>query len=221
MTIRQFIRDDYPFRPGAAYSGDSFGLRNQDRIGSIYHPGQDRSGKPSHIIMPFDGRIDWSITGSQWGSLLRIIPAGFPDAEIQVAHTLRYDGSRASHRGSYKQGDELPVYASDIGLTDGSHTHTELIIKNTAKNYAYFRTDGGLVYDGEKIRDHAWIKAHCFAHKMDYQTVFQRLLMQISAWGISEIWHSFCVRDILPEYRNPQWGEGSVIIADTRRYLDL
>jgi len=223
MTIRQFIRDDYPFRPAAGYSGDSFGFRKQSSIGSPLHPGQDRSGNPDHIVMPFDGKLSWNLKpGTAWGSCARIVPDADVHCEIQIAHTIRHDRSRAAiHNYSYNQGDALPIVAGDIGLSAGAHTHTELVVENTAKHYAYFRTEGGLIYADGAIQNDTIIRKHCFRYNLSYAHVIQRLLEQIHTWGISEIWEHFIIRNALPDYRTPHWGYGSVIIADTRRYLEL
>lgn len=221
--IADFIRADYPYRPGAGYTGDSFGFRSQSYIGSPFHPGVDRSGTPSHIVMPFNGKLSWNDKPrSAWGSCARIVPCSGDHAEIQIAHTIRHDRSRASiHNHRYFQGDKLPIIAGNIGLSDGAHTHTELIIERTQDNYEYFSEQDTLIYSDGKIVDEKHILRHCSENGLDPDDIFERLQKQIALWSISEIWCSFIVRDMLPDYRTPHWGYGAVIIADTRRYLRL
>ena len=96
-----------------------------------------------------------------------------------------------------------------------------MVVENNAKNYAYFRTDGGVIYKDGEIQNDKIIRGHCKKYNLDYSNVIYRLMDQVHTWAISEIWQSFIVRDTLPDYRTPHWGFGSVIIADTRRHLDL
>ena len=218
-----WLRTDYPFRPGAAYSGDRFGFRTVSHVGSPFHPGTDRAGRPDHIVMPFDGSITYSVRpGTDWGSLARIVPATGEGFEIQIAHTIRRDGLRTPLENQhYTQGAVLPIVAGDIGLSMGAHTHTELLVEHTAKHYARFRTDGGVIYKDGAIQDDKIIREHCNRYGLDYSGVIFRLMDQIHRWSIVEVWKSFIVRSVLPDYRTPHWGSSGVIIADTRRYLDL
>lgn len=218
-----FIRTDYPYRPGASYSGDRFCFRKQGYIGSPFHPGTDRAGRPDHIVMPFDGKLSWNHKpGTAWGSCARIVPGENVNCELQIAHTIRHDRSRAAiHNHRYSQGDKLPIVASDIGLSDGAHTHTELVFQYDLGVYDYFAEDGQPIYKDGNIVEEAYIKKHCYRNHLAYTDIIERLFEQIRTWGIAEIWDNFIVRDVLPDYRTPHWGPGRVIIADTRRYLDL
>ena len=65
--IKDWIRKDFPYRPGAGRTGDRFGLR-KDCIGSPFHTGDDRAAKPRAILMPFDGTMIWEHSYRDWES---------------------------------------------------------------------------------------------------------------------------------------------------------
>jgi len=218
--IKSWIRKDFPYRPGAKRTGDRFGLRH-DALGSPAHLGDDRSGDPNHFVMPFDGEIYWSLEkDSAFGSILRIIPLDFGETEIQVAHTIRRDGFKAKINCRYNSGDLLPVITGEIGLTYGPHSHTEWIIKYSDDNYKYFLADGEFIADKEKVND-KYIKAHCEKYGMDTDKTTIYIKQQLYIWGIKTLYTNFAIRDCLPNYRTPQWGDGPVIIADPMKYLDI
>lgn len=218
--ISKWIRKDFPYRPGSGRTGDRFGLRS-DNFGSPAHLGDDRSRYPNHFVMPFDGKIYWSREeDTAWGSILRIVPKNCKETEIQVAHTVRSDGLNFVLKETYKQGQLLPVIASNLGLTDGVHSHTEWIIKYTDENYEYFKKDGEFIA-GEYVINEKYVKDHCDHLRMDYNKTLEALKQQIFIWGIQELYSNFAIRKILPLYRTPQWDEGPVIIADPMRYLDI
>jgi hypothetical protein len=209
-----------PYRPGAKQTGDRFGLRT-DNEGSLFHPGDDRSGSPRLFVMLLTGQIHWKkLPGSAFGSLLQIQPDISDDFEIQVAHTVRTDGLTSPLHKRYKQGQLLPVKTGTLGIAFGAHSHTECIIKYTHENYEFFAKQ-----DTQRARrdsiDKSWLREHCDTCRMDYAESERHIKNQIQNWGIREIWDSFCIREVLPEYRAPRWGQGPVIIVDPKRWFDI
>lgn len=218
--ISKWISKDFPYRPGAKRTGDRFGLR-KDCIGSPFHAGDDRSGKPDTIVMPFDGTMIWKMAdGTQWGSILRLIPDDSPETEIQVAHTVRTDGLSGELCYWMKQGEPLHVKAGALGYSVGAHTHTEWVIKYTKENYAYFAKKGTWIRDNNSLNSE-YIGKHCKDYSLNEREYTKRLADQCNTWGIAEANTTFCVRSSLPGYRLPIWGAGSVIIADPMLYLDI
>ena len=218
--IKNWIDRRFPYRPGAGRTGDRFGLRS-DTLGSPIHIGDDRSGSPDHYVMPYDGRIFWNTEeDTSWGSILRLVPSSSKETEIQVAHSVRRDGLNFPLKEKYKQGQLLPVITGNIGMTTAPHSHTVWLIQYTDENYKYFLNDGEFIADEKKINE-KYVKLHCDRVGMDYAKTIDAIKQQIIVWGIREVYTNFAVRKYLPLYRIPQWGEGTVIIADPMLYLDI
>ena len=217
--IKDWIRKDFPYRPGAGRTGDRFGLR-KDCIGSPFHTGDDRSGRPNHILMPFDGTMIWEHCGGEWGSILRIIPDNNATTEIQVAHTERKDKKLESMNYWLRQGEPLPVVAGNLGFGTGAHSHTVWLIQYNDDNYKFFAKSGIWLRDNNSLNS-AYIGEHCRRHKLDEASFTTRFIAQCKTWGITEANTTFCVRGSVPRYRTPAWGNGAVIIADPMLYLDI
>ena len=219
--IKDWIRKDFPYRPGAGRTGDRFGLRFGG-IGSPYHPGDDRSGNPRRAVMCFDGTMTWKYLSadSAFGSITKMIPDNHKYTELQIAHMVRKDKKLEPLNYWLRQGEELPVIPGDIGLSDGIHTHTEWWIKYTDANYAFFKKQGVCIRDRNSLNT-AYIYDHCRKNNLDPASVTERLVNQFNSWGISEAWTTFCIRDFYPAERTPSWGRGAVIIADPMLYLDI
>lgn len=217
--IKNWIRKDFPYRPGAGRTGDRFGLR-KDCIGSPFHAADDRSGTPKNIVMPFDGTIEWTHCGGDFGSLLRIIPDDSAETEIQVAHTERKDGKLDALNYWLAQGQEMPVRVGNLGIGTGAHTHTEWLVRATVENMKFFRKQGIWLRDKESLNS-AFIHEHCKRYKLDEATFTDRFIYQCKIWGLTEVNTTYCIRGSVPRYRIPQWGNGPVIFADCMLYLDI
>lgn len=219
--IKDWIRKDFPFRPGAGRSGDRFGLRFGG-IGSPYHPGDDREGNPRMALMCYDGTMTWQYLGedTQLGTITKLMPDNSNETELQIAHMVRKDGEKKSLNWFLRQGEELPVIPGDVGLTDGIHTHLEWWIKYTKDNYEFFKKHGVCIRDRNSLNT-AYIFDHCRKHDLDPAKVSQQIIDQCNSWGLSEAWTTFCVRNYYPPERTPAWGRGAVIIADPMLYLDI
>lgn len=230
MKLSQWIKtenpDSIPYRPNVPYTGDRFGLRGSN-VGQPLHLGQDRGGNPNHILASFTGKLSWEYLGddSAWGSIAHLTADSNPEIELQIAHSIRKDGSIEPININIEKGQELPIVAGNIGFSFGAHTHTELIIKHTAKNYAWLRHFGGLHINAEKSIDKEWLTQECSDKGLDYNDTYSRLFSQLGIWGIEEFWKYFAVRNsplFKKGYRKPlNWGANSVLIADSRFFLHI
>lgn len=213
--------DTTPYRPGAKHT-QGFGLRITD-IGSPLHLGNDRGREPRDILAPFDGRFEWDMLtpAGVAGSILRLIPHNGQDSiELQVFHSV--DGAYTDHiEGECKRGEKLPVQAGDLGLSVGIHTHTELVIRDNPLSRQQMRMEDmiWLYRSGSFNVGHIW--SHCKRHGLDYEDVIKRTSTQISTWDISYMSTRYAVRDMLPEYRLPHWGEGKTLHVDTLWSMDI
>lgn len=214
-----------PYRPNTPHT-QGFGLRIAYAAialgASPAHVGNDRGAEPSAIYMPYSGGIIWQRTNQITGSLLQIIPADNSPVEIQVFHTLPATLPSADQRiiHRYERGDKTEFQAGSLGISVGSHTHTEFITPFSEKTFSVLKTQAQPIYtQGRVSYDH--VREHCNVYRMDYEDFLRRLLNQIELWGIEELWSTFAVRSELPHYRVPHWGKGKTIHLCTRTFLQI
>jgi len=211
-----------PYRPGAAFTGDDFGLR-KDFFGSPIHPGTDRGGSPDVLQHPFGGAYLWKMLprGYALGSLLRILPADPAKIEVQVAHTYSSEKDDVDS-GSCRKGAQLPgIHVGDIGLAKGLHTHTDVLIPATIDNVSWLREfDAQYIADG-KIVDENFVASHCEKWGLSLRSFTVNMVKQISSWNISEAGRHYIVRDAVPAYRIPLFGKGPVIFLDSKYFLQI
>jgi hypothetical protein len=213
-----------PFRPGASYT-TLFGLRNDQSVlnagGSPGHLGVDRGEHDRRILMPFDGFVFWKKTGGVTGSLLQLIPRNYEPVEIQIFHSVRSDGKEDALNIPMKKGETLPIETSNIGLSLGKHTHTEVVIPYS------FELDSALkdMLPTKYVQDDIFytdnIKIHCHTYKLDYNLLRIGLEAQIDSWAIQTLTDIYAVRQELPRYRRPHWGRSATIHVDSRRFLQI
>lgn len=219
-----------PFRPGAHHTAP-FGLREHnatiEKGGSPGHLGNDRSGTPPEILMPFHvGYEEWKHVGGMAGSLLTIMPeTTATPAILQIMHTRNNYSKTAPYKHKRKRGETLRAYTSDLGFSVGPHTHTEFIVQSTPYTYSSVMemvdpSRDVLIYN-EKGFAIDVIQDHCKNHDMDFQMVLKRLNVQVNEWDIKELWTTFAVRRRMPLYRTPPWGMGHTIHLCTRTFLDI
>lgn len=210
-----------PFRPGVGYT-EGFGLRAQDYIGSPFHAGTDRAGADLTIRMPFTGKYSWTELGgdSDFGSLLRIIPASEDHIEIQIAHT----DCKGLSIGHADRGEVIPrITSGSRGMASGNHTHTEVLIPATDSNIDHVRRQDRPWITTDVI-DTAYLRGFCSQYGLNAESVEDRLAQQIHAWGIVEAGKHYMIRRswvFSGGYRTPHWGQGAVILLDSRKFLQI
>jgi len=212
-----------PYRPGAGRSGDSFGFRESfSGEESPLHLATDRKHLPDVLLHPFGGPFIWRKLpdGYDWGSLLRISTLESVLIEIQVAHTQPENGFSVKN-GTAAKGEHLAgIHVGSLGMTFGPHTHTEVLIEDSEENRFYLRElDEPWLWEG-KIENDQVVVDHCRAHGFDVEAFRRRLVRQISSWNIREAGRTYAIRT-LPSYRVAHWGESSVILIDSARYLEI
>lgn len=201
---------DMPFWPAARYTG-RVGLRTSREVldagASPIHLGVDRAGGGSRFLCPFDAWVEWKHVDGAAGSLLTITSSHI-DLELQVFHTrVTPDPKRV--RLFLRKGQQLPAMPSDLGLSVGVHTHTEVVVPFKSKNlYEYVRgeTPRFLAYE---IVDEAYVKEHCETFDLHYPTVLEAMRHQVQTWNISEGTARYVIRQALPHYRIPKWSSGN------------
>jgi hypothetical protein len=201
---------DMPFWPGAKYTG-RMGLRTSREVldagASPIHLGVDRAGG-GRFTCPFDARVTWKHVGGAAGTLLQIRAKEIP-LEIQVFHT-KGPKEMMSVDTDMRRGEGLPVMPSDLGLSVGVHTHTEVLIPyRNAQIYDWVRSGTSQFVSESSVNQKA-IEAHCRKHDLHYQSVLQRALYQVKTWMIVEAADRYAVRQEVPSYRTPGWSSRSV-----------
>jgi len=205
-----------PFWPGAQCTG-RMGLRSDGDVlkagTSPYHAGVDRAGATGPLLAPFDGRLEWTRlnSGSQWGSFLRLVPAGC-GIEIHVAHTDVVDAESYYLEGTIRRGDPLPVHAASLGLSTGVHTHTEVCIQCDPEIMEWLEAEGGDKIVSGGIINAVALRMHCFEHKLDYDRMYSRLAYQVRTWSMPEAHERWCLRQHMPEYREVPWKTATLLV---------
>lgn len=226
--IFKWIKDQdpltIPYRPGAPFIYDGFGLRRWLNFGSPIHTGPDRGVDPDIILHPFGGPWIWKSLpkDNSFGSLLRLMPYNAVNIEIQVAHTTHEQPKRGARSGYCKKGKQISgVHVGSLGLSSEPHTHTDVLIPMNLENLSYLRGIGSQwVKDGE-IVDDEYVSAHCAKWNLSLRDYTIRVVKQISGWGILEAGQHYLVRSGIPSYRTPHWGSGPVIFLDSKYFLEI
>jgi hypothetical protein len=227
MTLAKWLRenppDDMPFFPGARVTGE-FGLRQSKMVlemgASPLHLGVDRAGGDG-LRMPFDGYIYWRQVGGVAGSVLSIMPDECK-LELQVFHTIHVDKHVMHYEDHFFAGEHIPIEPSNIGLSQGVHTHTELLMpfdSTVAQRFAGDRliVDRGVV-DVDYVHDQ-YVEMGFDEGDIDRFTV--RAIGQVRSWAISDVGAHHAIRKHLPSYRRPQWGAGPTLHIDTMYLLQI
>ena len=207
-----------PYYPGAWCTG-RVGLRNDRGVledgASPCHLGVDRTGG-SRLVMPFDGMLDWSLTGGVAGSVLRLEPLDLP-MQIQVFHTKGPGDDTLEMGRLMSAGETLPVMPGNLGLTvkdengDGTHTHTEVLFLFDDEVCRWV-TEGlpQIITDGEV--DEQLIAAHCDTYGLVYDSFVGEVRRQARTWTIEQFWPRAAVRRVFPDYRRPPWDARTLIV---------
>lgn len=213
-----------PYWPGAAVTGP-FGLRRtpaEIQAGaSPAHLGVDRSRENGHYKAPFDGWLYWRLVGGVAGSLLTLRPHNL-EMEIQVFHT-RGESHTEEIDEAVAQGQEMPVRPGNLGLSvpvgsgDGTHTHTEVLFPYDAGLVEWIADPRLFIEDG-RIDDGA-VLDHCNECGLPYREVMALLRVQVAkpprGWGLRVLGSRHAVRQSVPNYRLPHWGQGPTIHVDS------
>lgn len=226
--IFKWIRDKdpatIPYRPGAPFIYDGFGLRRWMNFGSPLHTGPDRAGLPDVLLHPFGGVWLWKFLGndSPFGSLLRIMPGDDAKIEVQVAHTTCDDGKNI-HSGRCDKGEQIQgIHVASLGsVSSEAHTHTDVLIPATEENLSHLRDIDPQWVAGGKIVDESRVEEHCAKWDIPLREYTVRVVKQLSSWGISEAGRHYLVRKGVPAYRKPFWGAGAVIFLDSQYFLNI
>jgi len=228
MTFKDWCatyKESIVFRPQAPFTGDRFGMRVQESVGSPAHLGEDRGEDPRQILAPFDKTyMHWQFLGedTDWGSCLRIHEVNSPmPIEFHVAHTLSAIRESNSFADTFDKGTVLPAVPGSLGLAQGVHTHTEGILEYTPTRIRYFREIPmqWIYMFGEMNTE--YLLSFARMHNIAYNYLIPRLKEQIIRWGITELKEYYAVRHRLPLYRTPFWGPGTVILFSTKYFLNM
>ncbi len=230
IDLRNLLEDnppaDMPYWPGARTT-NRVDLRTSQQVldmgGSPLHPGVDRARGTGAFTEPFDGRLQWRLLpGSQIGSVLRCRPRGV-QMELQVFHTAGpEDVTELEDR--MRKGRPMPVTPSDLGLSHGSHLHSELLFPYDEELLAWLRegTENiARVESGLVSINTVYVTQHCDRWKLDEPMVLELILKQIKSWGIIEMTNRFMVRKWVGPDRIPYWGVGATIHVDTAWLLQI
>ena len=212
--------ESMPFWPDAKTTG-GFGLRTLQMLldagASPLHLGVDRAGG-REFVMPFDGSLFWITAGLPSGSVLSLVPVGL-SMEIQVFHTAAGPHmSEVSQR--LHKGDRLPVRPSNLGLSLGVHTHTEVLfpLDDSLRTWVHqgatpIVTRGAVVVE--------YVTAHCREHRLNFDETLSAIHRQVDGWGIREMTDRYAIRDNVPDYRRPEWGRGPTLHIDSQWLLHI
>ena len=213
---------DMPFWPGAKTTG-RFGLRTlqmlMDAGASPLHLGVDRANG-REFTMPFDGSLFWITAGDPAGSVLSLMPIGL-SMEVQVFHTASRDGAHISEVSQrLHKGDRLPVVPSDLGLSLGVHTHTEVLFPLDESLRAWVHQGATpIVTRGAVEVD--YVAMHCREHRLNLNETLAGIHRQVDEWGIREMTDRYAIRDSVPQYRRPEWGSGPTMHVDSKWLLQI
>jgi hypothetical protein len=222
-ALKQFLNDnpveDMPFYPGARCTG-RVGFRSSREVleagASPIHLGVDRAGGDG-LVMPFEGWLHWEMVGGVAGSVLRLTPL-HDEFQIQVFHTEADHGvttiDRLMHRG-----EPLPVKPSDLGLSVGVHTHTELMFECKNDNVLWATAGQHKIVDGRWLNSHE-ARAHAEANDLIAEDFVISCRTQIGRWFITDLWEHAAIRSHVPQYRKPPWG-GPTLFVDSLWALQI
>jgi len=222
--LKMFLEDNppkkMPFWPGARYTG-RVGLRTSREVldagASPLHLGVDRAGG-DQLKMPFYGVLEWKKVHGPAGSILRLSPYGM-DLEIQVFHTAHKDRFVDELEGCFSKGDVLPVQPSNLGLSTGVHTHTEVLLPYEL-DLLHWIKEGTVPFIRAGVVDEWYVKHHADKHDLNEKDLLERLRTQVREWDITEAAPRYVVRQTLPPYRAPVWaGERPTTIHVDSRWL--
>lgn len=211
-----------PYWPGARYTNRVDIRTSQDAInlgGSPLHPGVDRAGG-REFTGPYDGEARGKmLPGSDIGSLLRILPEGAP-FELHVFHT-EWQSDDEEFSCEIFRGGEMPVKSGKLGLSLGVHLHTDTVFPFDEELLEWLRPGADIILRKDDKLSAQYIIAHCRRHGLRRSQVVAKAAAQIEAWGITEMTRRYMVRQWIGGNRLPAWGQGPVILVDSKWLLDI
>ncbi len=218
---------DMPYWPGGGFT-NRVDIRSSQRVlemgGSPLHPGVDR-GAPQgrEFIVPFDGWLEWKfLPETDIGSILQLAAQGV-QMELQVFHTDIPDGilRPLEYAGAVHRGEPMPMKPSNLGLSDGVHTHTEVVFPFDQELRDWFAEGAETIVGLDGKIDTRYVIAHCRRHGLNRDLVLRKIPTQVENWGCVEVTNRFMVRKWVGLDRIPVWGPGKTIHVDSKFLLDI